>query len=93
MVSTTAASAATFTLLSLHTAAASPWHLMGYWPVGVPETTSALALTVLLFAAPLYERLFIDGAWEEWVRLQPLTAVWNQWPSWRNLVAVSCTVL
>ena len=68
---------------------------MGYWPVGIFETSNALALTATLFAGPLYERLFIDGAWEDWVRLRPVSAVWNHWPSWRNLVAVShalCTV-
>lgn len=91
MVSTTSVSIITFTLLSLHPVTVSPWRLMGYWPIGLVETFSALSLTALLFAGPLYERLLIDGAWQDWVRLQPLSAVWSQWATWRNLVAVSYT--
>lgn len=90
-VSTTACSVLTLVLLSVHPAAASPWRLMGYWPLGLVEAAWALFLTALLFAAPLYERLVVDGAWEDWMRLEPLSAVWSDWPSWRNLVAVSDT--
>ena len=87
-LSTGACSLATFILLSAHPAASSPLRLMGYWPIGLIEAARSLLLTALLFAAPLYETLVIDGGWSPWLRLQPLGAIWSNWPSWRNLVAV-----
>jgi prenyl protein peptidase len=64
---------------------------MGYWPVGLAETLKSCLLTGLLFAAPLYEALVIDGGWREWISgFQPLRDIWAEWPAWRNLVAVSC---
>lgn len=66
---------------------------MGFWPPGLEATAGALSLTALLFAAPLYERLVIDGAWSAWVRLEPLRALWSDWPTWRNLVAVRSLML
>ncbi|KAF4120265.1 prenyl protein peptidase [Geosmithia morbida] len=65
----------------------NPWRLMGYWPPGLLETAKALALTALLFAAPLYEHVVVDGAWSRWLHLEPLVDVWVAWPSWRNYVA------
>ncbi|EGR44294.1 CaaX-protease [Trichoderma reesei QM6a] len=93
-LSTTACSLATLLLLP-HvcdaTAAAtscSPLRLMGYWPVGLAETLKSCLLTGLLFAAPLYEALVIDGGWREWISgFQPLRDIWAEWPAWRNLVA------
>ncbi|KAM4062243.1 CAAX protease self-immunity domain-containing protein [Hirsutella rhossiliensis] len=64
-----------------------PIHLMGYWPLGLPETAKAHLLTALLFAGPLYECLFIDGVWRRWPKLKPLRHVWLDWPTWRNIVA------
>ena len=61
---------------------------MGYWPIGLFETARSLLLTALLFTAPLYEYLLIDGGWIEWSRLTPLRVLWTNWPAWRNLVAV-----
>jgi hypothetical protein len=61
---------------------------MGYWPLGLAEAAKTLGLTALLFAAPLYERLLIDGCWEDWLTLKPLAMVWADWPAWRNFVAV-----
>lgn len=69
-------------------AALGPWHLMGYWPLGLVDTARALALTALLFAGPLYESLLVDGGWRQWSRLEPLAGVWTDWPTWRMLVAV-----
>ncbi|KAF4864820.1 putative CAAX prenyl protease 2 [Colletotrichum siamense] len=64
----------------------SPLHAMGYWPVGLAESGSALLLTSILFAGPLYEALLIDGLWEDWKTLEPLTHVWTRWTTWRNIV-------
>lgn len=66
----------------------SPWHLLGYWPLGLVEAAGAVGLTALLFAGPLYEALVIDGDWRLWPRLEPLTEIWSDWATWRNLVAV-----
>jgi prenyl protein peptidase len=62
---------------------------MGYWPLGLTETLRTCFLTGVLFAAPLYECLVVDGVWREWVDgLRPLRHVWAEWPAWRNFVAV-----
>lgn len=61
---------------------------MGYWPVGLVDTLRVLGLTALLFAGPLYECLIVDGAWQQWLHLEPLKTVWSDWPTWRNMVAV-----
>ncbi|UNI16252.1 CAAX prenyl protease [Purpureocillium takamizusanense] len=63
------------------------FHFMGYWPVGYMETIKSLCLTALLFAAPLYECLLVDGLWMQWRQLEPLRHVWSEWPVWRNMVA------
>ncbi|EFQ28668.1 CAAX amino terminal protease [Colletotrichum graminicola] len=63
-----------------------PLHAMGYWPLGIVESAACLALTVTLFAAPLYETLLIDGVWEDWRAFDPLVRVWTQWTTWRNIV-------
>lgn len=63
-------------------------HIMGYWPLGLGEAGRALFLTTLLFAAPLYESIILDGAWQQWLRLEPLRHVLVDWPAWRNIVAV-----
>lgn len=91
-LSTAFCSLCTLIILYLHASnesrTLSPWTLMGYWPVGLVQTIKAVLLTTLLFAAPLYEALFIDGCWQDWARLQPLKDLWTQWTSWRNYVAV-----
>ncbi|OLN81509.1 putative CAAX prenyl protease 2 [Colletotrichum chlorophyti] len=63
-----------------------PLHAMGYWPIGLAESAACLLLTAILFAAPLYEALLIDGLWEDWRVLGPLVCVWTEWTSWRNIV-------
>lgn len=66
----------------------SPLHAMGYWPLGIVESAACLALTAILFAAPLYETLLIDGGWEDWRAFGALVRVWTQWTTWRNIVMV-----
>ena len=92
-LSTTACSLATFLTVTYYHSAGYAWHMLGYWPLGLLEAGRALLLTGLLFAGPLYERLIIDGAWESWLWLQPLSATWQDWPTWRNYVAVSPSIL
>ena len=87
-ISTAACSIVTWIVLSRRPDS-SPWRAMGYWPLGLTESATVLFLTALLFAAPLYEALFIDGAWRRWLQLEPVRQVWTDWPTWRNLVAVS----
>ncbi|KAF7558636.1 hypothetical protein G7046_g5511 [Stylonectria norvegica] len=88
-LSTAVCSLVTLALLSSHAAIATPhpWHLMGYWPLGLVDALRAILLTALLFAAPLYECLVIDGAWRTWLHLEPLKNLWVDWPTWRNMVA------
>lgn len=90
-VSFSTAVCSVITLVLLHklpVSPLSPWHWMGYWPIGLITSTKALFLTALLFAGPLFECLLIDGEWRQWVQLQPLKHIWNDWPTWRNMVAV-----
>ncbi|KAI8717932.1 hypothetical protein NCS52_00870600 [Fusarium sp. LHS14.1] len=88
-LSTAICSLVTLYLLSSHAAIAipNPLHFMGYWPVGLVDAARALWLTALLFAGPLYESLFVDGAARQWLHLQPLRDLWTDWPTWRNMVA------
>ncbi|KAH6624914.1 hypothetical protein B0J18DRAFT_195165 [Chaetomium sp. MPI-SDFR-AT-0129] len=62
-------------------------HLMGLWPVGVWETVRAVGLTAVLFAGPLYSYLLVDRGWKDWARLAPVTEVWGEWTTFRNIVA------
>lgn len=64
-------------------------HSMGYWPVGLAETAKTLLLTAILFAGPLYETFVVHGAWRDWMSLQPVTELFSEWTTWRNIVAVS----
>lgn len=90
-ISTTLCSVLTFLLLSAlcEDGPSSALRAMGYWPLGLWEALKSLALVTLLFAGPLYEVLVVDGLWRDWMTLQPLCSVWNEWTSWRNLVMVS----
>lgn len=63
---------------------------MGYWPIGILESALCLILTAILFAAPLYETLLIEGVWEDWRGLGPIIRIWTQLTTWRNIVMVSC---
>ncbi|RCI10911.1 hypothetical protein L249_5398, partial [Ophiocordyceps polyrhachis-furcata BCC 54312] len=62
-------------------------HFMGFWPPGLLETFQASLLTALLFAGPIYERLLVDGLWRQWLQLIPLKLLWEDWPTWRNIIA------
>ncbi|TEA10764.1 putative CAAX prenyl protease 2 [Colletotrichum sidae] len=64
----------------------SPLHVMGYWPIGFTESAACLFLTAILFAAPIYEALLLNGLWEDWRTLDPLIRVWTEWTSWRNII-------
>lgn len=75
------------TTLVLLIRAGDTWHRMGYWPPGLLDIGASVALTALLFAAPLYERLLVDGYWNDLLSRKPLESLWSEWPTWRNLVA------
>ncbi|AEO57682.1 hypothetical protein MYCTH_49425 [Thermothelomyces thermophilus ATCC 42464] len=62
-------------------------HLLGLWPVALRDSLRVLFLTALLFAGPLYSCLIVERGWADWVRLQPLVEVWEEWTTWRNIVA------
>lgn len=64
-------------------------HSMGYWPIGLPEAAKTLLLTAVLFAGPLYETFIVHGAWRDWLSFQPVSELFNEWTTWRNIVAVN----
>lgn len=61
---------------------------MGYWPLGLAETSRSLLLTAILFSGPLYETLIVNGEWRRWFSLQPVSGLFSEWIRWRNIVAV-----
>ncbi|KAI1738319.1 CaaX protease [Xylaria scruposa] len=62
-------------------------HSMGYWPLGLAETGKSLLLTAILFSGPLFETLIVDGGWRRWFSLQPVSGLFSEWITWRNIVA------
>ncbi|KAK3380044.1 hypothetical protein B0T24DRAFT_180056 [Lasiosphaeria ovina] len=62
-------------------------HLMGLWPPALADTARAVLLTALLFAGPLFAYFVVDVGWREWLRLEPVLALWEDWMTWRNIVA------
>ncbi|KAK8058518.1 hypothetical protein PG994_008966 [Apiospora phragmitis] len=47
-------------------------HSMGYWPLGLVGAAKSLLLTAILFLGPL---------------LQPVTELFKEWTTWRNIIA------
>ncbi|XDG01203.1 hypothetical protein ABKA04_000818 [Annulohypoxylon sp. FPYF3050] len=66
---------------------AEAFHALGYWPIGLVEAGKCLLLTATLFAGPLYEYLVVDEGWREWLALRPLSDLFAEWTTWRNIVA------
>ncbi|ROT38839.1 hypothetical protein SODALDRAFT_344644 [Sodiomyces alkalinus F11] len=87
LASTVSCSICTYFILSNShgSVESTPLHAMGYWPLGLRETAGSLLLTAILFAAPLYETLLLDGLWVDWVTLRPLHDLWTTWTGWRNI--------
>ncbi|KAI1803229.1 hypothetical protein F4811DRAFT_554076 [Daldinia bambusicola] len=67
--------------------AAEALHALGYWPLGLVEAAKCLLLTAILFTGPLYERLVVDEGWRDWLSLQPLSDLFGELTTWRNIVA------
>ncbi|KAI1866056.1 hypothetical protein JX265_007085 [Neoarthrinium moseri] len=82
-------SVSTFVILTSQGHATRPDALrsMGYWPVGLAEAARSLLLTAILFVGPLYETFIVHGAWRDWLSLQPVSELFNEWTTWRNIVA------
>ncbi|KAH9903721.1 CaaX protease [Xylariomycetidae sp. FL2044] len=66
---------------------AAALHSMGWWPVGLREAASSLLLTAVLFAGSLYETFVVHGAWRDWLTLRPVKELFNEWTTWRNIIA------
>ncbi|KAH7038010.1 CaaX protease [Microdochium trichocladiopsis] len=62
-------------------------HSMGWWPVGLAEAARCLLLTAILFAGPLYESLIVQSGWRDWIALRPVHELFQEWTTWRNIVA------
>ncbi|KAK6952736.1 hypothetical protein Daesc_005030 [Daldinia eschscholtzii] len=86
-----ACSTITFVILTSQDRAttAEALHALGYWPLGLVETARCLLLTAILFAGPLYERLVVDEGWRDWLSLKPLSDLFGELTTWRNIVAAS----
>ncbi|KLU87913.1 CaaX protease [Magnaporthiopsis poae ATCC 64411] len=84
-----ACSAMTFYMVTKdgHMSSESALHLLGYWPIGLAESTSCLSLTALLFLGPLFENLVVEAGWRDWLALRPLYSLFGEWTTWRNIVA------
>ncbi|KAG7133582.1 CAAX prenyl protease 2 like protein [Verticillium longisporum] len=87
LCSTAMCSFCTFIFLHRNYALAmDPLHAMGYWPLGVTEAASSVLLTAILFSAPLFETLVLDGVWKDLVSTRAIIDVWQSWTTWRNIV-------
>ncbi|KAI9893108.1 MAG: hypothetical protein M1814_000655 [Vezdaea aestivalis] len=62
-------------------------HLLGIWPIAPLPILSSLSLTVILFAAPLFESAFAYGEWRAWLRGHGVVETLRSWIGYRNLVA------
>jgi prenyl protein peptidase len=92
-VSTAACSLATLAILFMyHREQVSAWpepvHAMGWWPVGVTPALQSVFLVMILYTGPLFETLVVDGLWTDCLSPSRLRQLWEDWPTWRNLVAV-----
>jgi prenyl protein peptidase len=63
-------------------------HQLGLWPLALWDSLRVLFLTALLFTGPLFSYFFVERGWADWIRLAPLKEVWEEWTTWRNIVAV-----
>jgi prenyl protein peptidase len=61
---------------------------MGWFPIGILETTKSVGLTAVLFLGPLFEAGVVQGGWKDWIRLRGLDML-SGWIGYRNMVAVS----
>ncbi|KFY20565.1 hypothetical protein V491_03617, partial [Pseudogymnoascus sp. VKM F-3775] len=80
----------TFLLLTYLSPSSTPLttlHLMGYHPTGLLPSLKAILLTATLFLGPLFESAIVEGNWRSWIRLDGLTTLWTDLPTYRNLVA------
>jgi len=83
------ASSATFYLLVV-TAKLPPGdalHLLGWWPVHPTDVVKCCALTLVLFAGPVFEKIFVEGDLEDWRRGRRLVESLSSWQGYRNYVA------
>ncbi|KAK4157880.1 hypothetical protein C8A00DRAFT_11306 [Chaetomidium leptoderma] len=62
-------------------------HLLGLWPVALWDSLRVVFLTALLFAGPLFSYFVVERGWADWVRLAPVKEVWEEWTTWRNIIA------
>ncbi|KAI1619506.1 prenyl protein peptidase [Exophiala viscosa] len=62
-------------------------HLLGWWPVRMVDVFKSCALTLLLFLGPVWEKLFIEGHWDDLRRGRKLVESLKSWQGYRNYVA------
>ncbi|KAK4242592.1 hypothetical protein C8A03DRAFT_29186 [Achaetomium macrosporum] len=86
--------AATYVVLSCAGAGASEpitpreaLHLLGLWPAALWDSCRVLFLTALLFLGPLFSYFIVERGWADWMKLAPIKEVWEEWTTWRNIIA------
>ncbi|KAL1871590.1 hypothetical protein VTK73DRAFT_1980 [Phialemonium thermophilum] len=70
-----------------HSSVSEALHLMGLWPLSLYDSARATLLTAGLFAGPLFAYFFVQGGAREWMNLEPLRELWEEWTTWRNIIA------
>ena len=62
---------------------------MGWWPISILDVGKCLALTMVLFTGPLFEKGLVEQELKDWVRLKGVRESLGSWVGWRHYVAVS----
>ena len=62
-------------------------HLLGWYPFSPLDVAKILALTVLLFAGPLFEKGVIESGWRHWAKGRDIHETLSSWIGWRNYIA------
>ncbi|KAL9097761.1 MAG: hypothetical protein Q9165_000087 [Trypethelium subeluteriae] len=62
-------------------------HLLGWWPINLPETLKSLLLVAVLFAGPLFESGVVDGQFQNWLRGSTARDMLSPWIGIRNYIA------
>lgn len=62
-------------------------HLLGWWPIQLADVAKCCALTFLLYTGPLFEKIFIEGAVNDFRRGRKVVESLSSWQGYRNYVA------
>lgn len=63
--------------------------LLGVWPISPLDVARTMLLVIILFAGPIFEHGFVDGGFQDWIRLRGVRDSLSSWIGYRNFVVVS----